>query len=123
MILAVAARSPVQRMTRRTDPPFSFSSPVASRRRRSGWIWKLLALVVVLGGAGAWLYHDPSLVEPYLRGTPLELPPRVTRVYRWKDADGTWVHSNSPPPDGVTFEVQELRSDTNVISLPSPDRK
>ena len=123
MIPAVPAPSPVQRMTRRTDPPFSFSSPATRRRGLPRWIWKLLILMLLLGGAGAWLYHAPTLIEPYLRATPLELPARVTRVYRWKDADGTWVHSNSPPPAGVEYEVQELRSDTNVISLPSPDRK
>jgi hypothetical protein len=106
-------------MNRRSDPPFSFSSPAPPRRRLPRWIWKALAAVVLLGAAGAWLYHDPSLVEPYLRGTPLELPARTTRIYRWKDTDGTWVHSNSLPPAGVSYEIKEISSDTNIISLPS----
>ena len=104
-------------MNRRTDPPFSFAPKSKPRRRFPDWLRKLLIAAVIVGAVGGYLYHDPSLVEPYLRGTPLELPARMTTIYRWRDADGNLEHSNSPPPAGVEYEVIEVSSDTNVIPL------
>ena len=72
-------------------------------------------VVVVVAAVGSYLYYDPSLIEPYLRGTPLELPARTTRIYRWHNTDGSLEHTNKPPPPGVEFEVIEVSSDTNIV--------
>ena len=102
-------------MSRRTDPPFTYATPKKPRRKLPSWVFKALIAIVAVAAAGGYLYYDPSLIEPYLRGTPLELPARTTRIYRWRDADGNLEHSNAPPPAGVEYEVIEVSSDTNVI--------
>ena len=101
-------------MTRR-DPPFSYPTPSKAKRQLPAWVKKAVIAVLVLGAVGGYLYYDPSLVEPYLRGTPLELPARTTRIYRWHNTDGTLEHSNRPPPEGIEFEVIEVSSDTNLM--------
>lgn len=45
----------------------------------------------------------------------------ITKIYKWKDADGNW-HFTNEAPEGVTnAEVQTIRSNNNVIpsTLPS----
>jgi hypothetical protein len=86
------------------------------------WIKKALLLALAAAALGGYLYHDPSLIAPYLRGTALELPERTTLIYRWRDADGTLHHSNSPPPPGVSYETVEVSSQTNIIKL-TPAKK
>lgn len=105
-------------MSRRTDPPFSFGGHSRPPRRTlPPWVKKVAILVLVVAAIGGYLYHDPSLVEPYLRGTPLELPARVTTIYRWRDSQGNLEHSNTPPPAGVEYETLQVSTDTNVIPL------
>ena len=33
-------------------------------------------------------------------------------VYKWKDKDGNFVFSDTPPPPGVNAEIKEFREDT-----------
>lgn len=102
-------------MNSRRDPPFTYGPQDANPRRSRGWIKWLVVLLVVLGGAGAYLYLNPEVAAPYLQGTPLELPATVTRAYKWRDADGGWRISDTPPPEGTPYEMIEVRGNVNVV--------
>ena len=102
-------------MSPRRDPPFTYPSRQKPRKALPAWVIKSLIVTAVVAAIGGYLYHDPSVVESYLRGTPLELPARVTLIYRWRDANGNIEHSNHPPPAGTQYEVIEVSSDTNVV--------
>lgn len=74
-------------------------------------------MAVVLGVAGGYVYFNPWVVEPYLKGTPLEVPPRVIRAYKWRDAKGNWQISDRPPPEGTKYETVTVTTDQNVMPL------
>ena len=104
-------------MSRRTGPPFSFGSSPETPRPRPTWPRKVAIALIIVTAVGGYLYYHPSFIEPYLRGTPLQLPGRTTTIYRWRNAEGTLEHSNTPPPRGVDYDTVEISSDTNVIPL------
>ena len=94
---------------------------------------KILVLVILLlAAAGGYLYLHPEVMEPLLRatplepllrGTPLEPPPAETTLYKWRDANGQWQVSDTPPAGGVKYEVLKYRSDVNVIPSSVPEKK
>ncbi len=80
-----------------------------------GW----LKLVLVLGAAAALAlayahFVDPQLGRKVLGGTPLA-PSAVTTAYKWRDAQGNWQLTDSPPPQGTPYEVVEAHGDANII--------
>lgn len=85
---------------------------------------KVLAVILLIAGiAGGYLYLHPDIWKQWVRGTPLEPPPSVTRVYKWKDANGQWQVSDHPPAAGTHYEVQQYRSNENVVpSLPTENK-
>lgn len=90
-------------------------------------VWLILALVAVAAG-GYYVYRNPTLVSPYVEGTPLESTVRetlgTTRVYKWRDANGVWQISDEPPPEGTEFEKLEYVNDANVVpSVPKKTNK
>ena len=42
----------------------------------------------------------------------------TTRAYKWRDADGGWQITDTPPSGDTPYETIEVRSDTNVLPLP-----
>ena len=74
--------------------------------------------------AGAYyVYRNPTVVSPLVEDTPLESIVRdtlgTTRVYKWRDANGTVHITDEPPPEGTEFEKLEYQNDANVVpSLP-----
>ena len=83
-----------------------------------GWWW-LLAVVLVFAAGAGYLYYDRQLAEKLLKGTPLELPPRITTVYKWQDEHGNWQITDRPPAGDTPYEILEYASDTNVMPLVS----
>ena len=77
----------------------------------------LIAAVVIIAGAGYYVYQDPASRAWIERQTETVLPKDVTHttVYRWKDKQGQWQITNTPPPQGIDYEIVEYRKDTNVI--------
>lgn len=106
--------------------PFEFGSghPVSARPVRRGvpgWLIFLLLVLLVAGGAGAYLYYfDRDLGHKLLNKTPLDLPVKVTTAYKWKDAEGSWQITDRPPPGGIPYETLKVRSDTNVLPAIRP---
>ncbi len=83
-----------------------------------------LAIVLLAVAAGAYyVYRNPTVVSPLVEDTPLESIVRdtlgTTRVYKWRDANGTVHITDEPPPEGTEFEKLEYQNDANVVpSLP-----
>lgn len=54
----------------------------------------------------------PDVSLPSLGGEEKRNP--EVEVYRWKDANGVWQYSNTPP-QGVKYETQTVQADANLI--------
>lgn len=81
-------------------------------------VFLFILLVAAIVG-GYYLYENPRVVEPLIEGTPLEETIGKTKLYKWRDAGGTWQVSDKPPAGGIDYEVVEYRHDANIIpSLP-----
>ena len=78
--------------------------------------WLIIGLGV-LAGAGYVIYQDPATRAYIEQKSEKILPKNVTHttVYRWKDKQGQWQITNTPPPQGIKYETLEYRKDTNVI--------
>jgi hypothetical protein len=42
----------------------------------------IIILLIVLSGAGAYLYLNPDVWQPWVKGTSLEPAPTKTQVYK-----------------------------------------
>ncbi len=81
----------------------------------------IIILLIVLSGAGGYLYLNPDVWQPWVKGTPLEPAPTTTRLYKWQDENGQWQITDRPPTDGTSYENLEYRSDTNIVPSISLD--
>jgi hypothetical protein len=77
----------------------------------------LITGLIVLAGAGYYIYQDPAARDYFKQQSETVLPKTVTHttVYKWKDKQGHWQITNTPPPEGIKYETVEYRKDTNVI--------
>jgi hypothetical protein len=41
-------------------------------------------------------------------------------LYKWRDKQGTLQYTQDPPPEGISYEEIDARSDVNVLPLPEP---
>ena len=82
----------------------------------------VIVLLLALSVAGGYLYLNPDVWQPWVKGTPLEPAPTTTRLYKWQDEDGQWQISDEPPTGEISSEILEYRSDTNIVpSIPLDD--
>lgn len=103
------------------EPQFQFPAgePRQARRRWLTGRWAAVLLLVVAGaGAAGYLYLHPEQAPQWLRATPLLPEPAPTVVYRWRDRQGAWHVTDSPPPGNLPYERTEYRHDTNVLPVP-----
>ena len=116
---------------REPDDAFSFGRSAeeeadhtrAEQHRQLGKRLSLAGLIIALlvtAGMAVYIYRPDPAVK-LLEGTPLEMAPRVTRAYKWRDADGNWQLTDTPPAAGVEYQVIDVSSATNI--LPSPVRE
>ena len=77
----------------------------------------LLFLAVLLTVGGIVIYQNPAYLAWFERQSDQILPDTVThsKTYRWRDNRGQWQLSDTPPGDGIDYEVVEYHKDTNVI--------
>jgi hypothetical protein len=82
----------------------------------------IIVLLIALSGAGAYLYLNPEVWYPWVKGTPLEPAPTKTQLYKWRDEQGQWQITDRPPTGDVTYEILEYSSDANIVpSIPVED--
>ena len=76
-----------------------------------------LLFVALLIAAGIVIYQNPAYLAWFERQSDELLPAAVTHstTYRWRDHKGQWQLSDTPPGDGVDYEVVEYHKNTNVI--------
>jgi len=76
-----------------------------------------LIAIVALAASGYYVYQDPELRAWFDRQTQQLLPEQATHhvMYRWKDAQGQWQVSDSPPGPGIEYETVRYHKDTNLI--------
>lgn len=74
-----------------------------------------IILLVLLALAGGYFYFYPDTWRDLTKGTPLEPPPTITTLYKWKNTDGFWEITDKPPEDGIPYELLEYSSDRNVM--------
>ena len=69
-----------------------------------------LFLVILLAAVagGIYFYLQPEDAKQWLKDTPFQPGSEITRVYKWRDADGHWQE----------YEISEYRADVNVLPLP-----
>jgi hypothetical protein len=103
------------------EVPFRFGSkedaPPPPERPWGRWLL-LLVLLMVVAGAGVYLYWNPLHAPEWLQETKLLPKAAPTVVYKWRDAAGAWHITDAPPPEGTAFERLEYQHDTNVLPLP-----
>jgi hypothetical protein len=79
----------------------------------------MLLLLILIGAAAVYLWLNPQAMEDIRRmADDAGVAPRTSTVYKWRDAQGNWQVSDTPPPAGVEYETMELRHDQNVLPLP-----
>ena len=70
------------------------------------FIWILVIIAAVIGGLAYW---DKDFRNIILE-TSGQMPAK-SMVYKWRDKNGKWQISNTPPPAGTAYTEQEyLRS-------------
>ncbi len=81
---------------------------------------KLFTLIaVVLLGTAVLAYLNDDF-RNWLKGLAGSSD-TVARAYKWRDKQGVWHITNTPPPKGIPYETQEILTNTNV--LPDPRKR
>lgn len=79
----------------------------------------LILIALLLVAAGAAYYFHPEWFGEAVRAVTPEAAPQV--MYKWQDARGQWVVSDTPPEDGVAYEAVTIAPNTNVMPTISDD--
>ncbi len=78
----------------------------------------LLLIIAVLVGITA--YMDQDVRNWILKSTGQAAS--KSKVYKWRDSNGVWQISNTPPADGTPYTEQEYLHNTNVVpALPETE--
>ncbi len=76
--------------------------------------WSLAAAIVAVISVAIYWYLNVD-ARPDWAAEYLPKPPTTTtQLYRWQDAEGNWIVSDTPPSDGE-YETVNYRSDANVV--------
>lgn len=83
----------------------------------------LLVFSIILGIAGGYLFLHPDIWHDWVKGTQLEPPPTVTKMYKWQDANSQWQLTDQPPGSGIKYDVLIYNSDANIVpSVPTGEK-
>ncbi len=72
--------------------------------------WILLIIVIAAAIAA---YMDPDIKNLILESTGQTQT--KSKVYKWKDSQGNWQISNTPPAKGIPYTEQEYLHNTNIV--------
>jgi len=78
----------------------------------------LILLLIVAGTAGYFLNYDfrKMVDEQVIYGTGYKS--HESHGYKWKDQDGVWQLTQTPPAEGIKYEKVKVRDDWNVVDVP-----
>ena len=79
------------------------------------FIW---LLVFLLFAAGVYIYLNPELKSQLLNQTSSLGKSSTVQAYKWRNTRGEWQITDTLPPEGVTYELLEHRSDENILPVP-----
>ncbi len=80
----------------------------------------LFLLLAVLTGVALYVYLDPSLNRQASQQIDEVLGSDQSRtLYRWRDAEGQWQLSDTPPKADIPYETVQYHQDTNVVPAES----
>jgi len=78
------------------------------------WLMVLLAVA-----AAVFLYfipdHGRQLGERLHRP---EFTHTTDHLYQWRNAQGEWQVTDTPPPAGIEYQQRDYRDDVNVLPVP-----
>jgi len=79
-----------------------------------------LFLLMIAAIVGIIAYMDQDVKNWILKSTgQLETK---SKVYKWRDSNGVWQISSSPPPAGTPYTEQEYLHNTNIVpALPETE--
>jgi hypothetical protein len=84
----------------------------------------ILLMTGVAVAAHYYLRSGPGLKWPqWLPQTALSPTTKVTRVFKWRDADGRWHVSDQRPGEGITYQTLQYRHDANIVPPPPESPK
>lgn len=79
----------------------------------------LLLLVVLLAGAGLYLYFFPESGRHLKNALPdQDFTKKTARIYKWRNEQGEWQLTDTPPPAGIDYERSDYHEDVNVLPVP-----
>ncbi len=79
----------------------------------------VLVLLLLLAAAGTYLYFYPETGERLLQGLrETGLADDTVRVYKWRNEQGEWQLTDTPPPPGIEYETTDYDADRNVLPVP-----
>ncbi len=79
-------------------------------------LWVLLAVALA---AAAWLYFDPEAGRQFREELPRpEFTRNTDRLYKWRNEQGEWQYTDTPPDPPVAYETLDYRDDVNVLPVP-----
>ena len=79
------------------------------------WILAIIAVAI-----GILAYQDPDIKKWVMKSVGQEQD--SSKLFKWKDTDGNWQISNTPPANGIPYTEQEYLHNTNIVP-PLPDGK
>jgi len=79
--------------------------------------WLLILVVLLLAGAAYVYFGNPPTawmkkVKQHLPSSPSS---DTTTVYKWRDPQGSWQITDTPPDGAVPYETLQYHNDTNLM--------
>ena len=82
----------------------------------------VIVLLLVVAAVAGWFYLEPDARRQWLADTPLAPSAEVTSVYKWRDNQGNWRITDTPPSADIESETLTYHGDTNVMPLVPKDK-
>jgi hypothetical protein len=81
---------------------------------RLPWLLLILALA-----AAIYLYFSPETGRQLREQLPRpDFTHKTDHLYKWRNEQGEWQITDTPPADGVEYEQLNYRDDVNVLPVP-----
>ncbi|MDH3526156.1 MAG: DUF4124 domain-containing protein [Gammaproteobacteria bacterium] len=84
---------------------------------------RLFWLLIVLVLAGLFLHLNPEYKTRLMElasdaGSTFSPAGKTTRLYKWRNAEGTLQITDQPPSVDIEYETLDYHQDTNILPQP-----